>query len=155
MSLIQPPSLKSVSNTNNINSAAIKKIFDDNEIDDLRKFLARKDCLNSSSMYMIYLFHIVQSLGVLTTSVATSYGKVEYVWLGIGLNVLASLITVFEKTNKSISKTIDKDIQSIKDGTYVDEGDITIAFNQDPSQTQTQDHQITQNPIQQQQPDVV
>jgi len=142
MSLIQTP-LKTVSNTNNANSAAIKKIFDDNELDDLQKFLDRKSCLNKSNLYMIYVFHIVQSAGVLTTSIATSYGETKYIWLGIGLNILASLITVFEKTNQSIAKKLDKDIQSIKDGTYVDEGDMASVFVEGQQQQ-------TINPIQQQ-----
>jgi len=142
MSLIQT-TLKTVSNTNNANSAAIKKIFDDNELDDLQKFLDRKSCLNKSNLYMIYVFHIVQSAGVLTTSIATSYGETKYIWLGIGLNILASLITVFEKTNQSIAKKLDKDIQSIKDGTYVDEGDMASVFVEGQQQQ-------TINPIQQQ-----
>ena len=149
MSLIQTP-LKTISNTNNVNAAAIKKIFDDNELDDLQKFLNRKSCLNKSNLYMIYLFHIVQSVGVLTTSIATSYGETKYIWLGIGLNILASLITVFEKTNQSIAKKLDKDIQSIKDGTYVDEGDMASVFVEGQHQQQQQTQQQTINPIQQQ-----
>ena len=44
------------------------------------------------------------------------------VWVGVGFNILASLINVFEKTNNGISKHLLKDINAIKDGTYVDEG---------------------------------
>jgi len=33
---------------------------------------------------------------------------------------------VFEKTNNSISKNLLKDIQAIKDGTFVDEGSIEL-----------------------------
>jgi hypothetical protein len=44
------------------------------------------------------------------------------VWVGVGFNILASLINVFEKTNNGISKNLLKDINAIKDGTYVDEG---------------------------------
>jgi hypothetical protein len=149
MSLIQTP-LKTVSNTNNGNAATIKKIFDDNELEDLQKFLNRKSCLNKSSLYMIYLFHIIQSAGVLTTSIATSYGNTEYIWLGIGLNIVASLITVFEKTNQSISKKLDKDIQNIKDGTYVDERDMASVFIEGQGQQSTQQpiQEQTTNPIQ-------
>jgi hypothetical protein len=38
------------------------------------------------------------------------------------MNILASLINIFEKTNESISKRLLKDISAIKNGTYVDEG---------------------------------
>jgi hypothetical protein len=44
------------------------------------------------------------------------------VWVGVGFNILASLINVFEKTNNGISKHLLKDINAIKDGTYIDEG---------------------------------
>jgi hypothetical protein len=46
----------------------------------------------------------------------------ELVWIGVGMNILASLINIFEKTNESISKRLLKDISAIKNGTYVDEG---------------------------------
>ena len=48
------------------------------------------------------------------------------IWVGVGFNILASLINVFEKTNNSISKHLLKDIQAIKDGTFVDEGSIEM-----------------------------
>ena len=48
----------------------------------------------------------------------------EIVWLGVGLNILASLINVFEKTNNGISKKLMKDIQAIKEGTFVDESEV-------------------------------
>lgn len=48
----------------------------------------------------------------------------EIIWLGVGLNILASLINVFEKTNNGISKKLMKDIQAIKEGTFVDESEV-------------------------------
>ena len=44
------------------------------------------------------------------------------VLIGVGLNFLASLITIYEKTNNSILKKLIIDIKTIKDGNYVDEG---------------------------------
>ena len=35
---------------------------------------------------------------------------------------MATLVTVFEKTNQSISKNLLKDIEAIKAGTFTDEG---------------------------------
>ena len=46
----------------------------------------------------------------------------ELVWVGVGFNILASLVNVFEKTNNSISKNLLKDIEAIKAGTFTDEG---------------------------------
>ena len=48
------------------------------------------------------------------------------VWVGVGLNITATLINVFEKTNSSISKNLMKDIQAIKEGSYVDESSIEL-----------------------------
>jgi predicted nucleic-acid-binding protein len=99
----------------------IKQIFNENKIEDLKKFMNKRKCLNLSNQIMNYLFHIVQSAGVLTTTIAAGYDIKQLVWIGVGMNILASLITVFEKTNDSISKKLLKDIQSIKNGTYIDE----------------------------------
>ena len=72
-------------------------------------------------MALIYLFHVVQSAGILTTTIAAGYDMKVIVWVGVGFNILASLINVFEKTNTGISKHLMKDTQAIKNGTYVDE----------------------------------
>ncbi len=103
-------------------SIQIKKIFEENVVDDLKRFIEKRQCLNNMNMVLIYLFHIVQSAGILTTTIATGYNIREYIWIGVGLNVLASLINAFEQTNNNISKKLLQDIQSIKDGKYVDEG---------------------------------
>ena len=100
----------------------IQKIFETNKLEDLKGFIKKRNCLNSWNIALIYLFHIIQSAGILTTTIAAGYDVKAIVWVGVGLNILASLITVFEKTNNSISKNLLKDIQAIKDGTFVDEG---------------------------------
>ena len=103
-------------------SLQIKKVFEENVLSDLKRFMEKRQCLNQTNMILIYLFHIVQSAGILTTTIATGYNAREYIWIGVGLNVLASLINAFEQTNNNISKKLLQDIQSIKDGKYVDEG---------------------------------
>lgn len=99
----------------------IKQIFSENKINDLKKFIAKRNCLNLSNQVMNYLFHIIQSAGVLTTTIAAGYDIKSLVWIGVGMNILASLINIFEKTNDAISRRLLKDIQAIKNGTYVDE----------------------------------
>ena len=73
-------------------------------------------------MALVYLFHVVQAAGILTTTIAAGYDMKQLIWVGVGFNVFATLLNVFEKTNNSISKHLLKDIQAIKDGTFVDEG---------------------------------
>ena len=100
----------------------IRKIFQQNKLNDLKQLLYQRHCLNITNMTLGYLFHIVQSAGVLTTTIAAGYDIKMLVWVGIGMNVLASLINVYEKLNTNISKKMLKDIISIKNGTYIDQG---------------------------------
>ena len=108
-------------------SLEIKNIFEKNKLDDLKAFIKKRNCLNSWNMSLIYLFHITQSAGILVTTIAAGYDRKEIIWVGVGLNILAGLITVFEKTNNSISKNLLKDIEAIKDGSFVDEGMVVDA----------------------------
>jgi hypothetical protein len=105
----------------NVNTE-IQTIFETNKLTDLKAFMQKRKCLNEWNMVLIYLFHVVQSAGILTTTIAAGYDMKLLVWVGVGFNILASLINVFEKTNNGISKHLLKDINAIKDGTYVDEG---------------------------------
>ena len=107
-------------------SLEIQTILEKNKLDDLKEFIGKRKCLNSFNLALIYLFHIVQSAGILTTTVATGYDMKEFIWVGVGLNILATIINAFEKTNSSISKGLLKDIQAIRDGTYVDESNIEM-----------------------------
>ena len=102
-------------------SQEIKSLLDDNKIDDLKRFLAKRKCLNSCNMGLLYLFHTIQSAGILTTTIAAGYDMKELVWVGVGLNIIASLINIFEHNNNSISKRLLRDINSIRNDTYVDE----------------------------------
>ena len=105
----------------------IKEIFDNNTLSDLKRFLHKRESLNRANSYLMYLFYLVQSAGILTTSVAAGNNDIYLLWSGIGLNVFASLIHVYEKLNNSIMKKLMHDIKAIKDGTYVDEGEMIDA----------------------------
>ena len=99
----------------------IKDIFDKNTLTDLKRFLGKRQCLNNTNAYLMYLFHLVQSAGILTTSIAVGYNNQFLIWAGVALNVTASLIHVYEKMNNSIMKKLMHDIKAIKDGVYIDE----------------------------------
>jgi hypothetical protein len=99
----------------------IKDIFKKNQIDDLKRFLSQRQSLNKTNMYLIYAFHITQSAGILTTTLAAGYDKKYLIWIGCGINMLASIITIFEKLNNNILDKLMVDIQAIKDGSYIDE----------------------------------
>ena len=112
----------------------IRNIFNQNKIHDLKKFIEKRNCLNNTNQILIYMFHVIQSAGVLTTTIAAGYDMKELVWVGVGLNILASLINIFEKTNDSISKRLFKDIHAIKNDTYVDEGMMVDIENKPPEE---------------------
>ncbi len=112
----------------------ISKIFEENKIKDLKRFLDKRQMLNTCNFYIMYLFYLIQSAGILTTTIATSYNKSEYVWIGIGLNIFASLIHSYGELNNNMISQLYKDICSIKNNTYIDENvlvDIDDKINKD------------------------
>lgn len=102
----------------------IAEIFEDNKLKDLNRFIQKRQCLNNFNFYMVYLFYFIQSAGILVTMIATSYNLQYLVWTGVGLNIFASLIHVYEKNNNTVLENLLKDIKLIKDGKYIDEGTI-------------------------------
>ncbi len=100
----------------------IQETLEENKLSDLKRFMKKRHCLNTCNFYMSYLFHFVQSAGILTTTIATGYNIKELIWTGIGLNIVASLLRVYEQTNNNISSKILADINAIKNNTYTDEG---------------------------------
>ena len=110
-------------------SVEINDILDKNRLADLKRFIDKRHCLNLSNTYFIYVFHLVQSAGILTTSYAAGNNNPNLVWLGITLNFLATIISIYEKTNNSILKKLMNDIHAIKSGNYVDEGELIDVEN--------------------------
>ena len=102
----------------------IRIIFEQNKMSDLKRFMSKRQRLNSANSWLIYMFHIFQSAGILTTTIATGYNIRELIWVGVGLNVVSTLMNVFEKINTSISTKLMKDITSIREDKYIDEGTI-------------------------------
>lgn len=102
----------------------ITQIFAENKIKDLKKFMKKRSELNKCNTILIYLFHILQTSGIFITTFSTSNSQYQYIWLGIALNLLASLINVIEKTNRNISQQLMTDIVKIKNNRYIDESEI-------------------------------
>ena len=102
----------------------IHLIFEQNRLRDLKAFLDRRRCLNITNVYLKYLFHVVQGSGILMTSYAAGTNQHVLIWAGVSLNMFATLLHIFEKTNNSLLKQLLTDIQCIKNGTYVDEGQL-------------------------------
>ncbi len=99
----------------------IQQILDENKINDLMRFIEKRQCLNNANLYLNYIFHLLQSAGILTTAVASGYSLSYLIWVGLGLNVVATLIHIYEQTNNNISKRLLTNIEAIKNGNYTDE----------------------------------
>ena len=104
-----------------MDSKEIELILHKNVTNDLQRFIDKRACLNNCNMYLIYIFHFLQTCGMITTTISASYDYKEILWIGIGINALASLISIYEKINKSISDKMLENIKNIKAGEYLDE----------------------------------
>jgi hypothetical protein len=113
-------------------NSEIYDLLERNKLDDLTRFLKRRKCLNETNIYLIYLFHLVQCSGIILTAYATGTNNINLIWAGISLNMTASLINVYEKTNNTLSKKLLHNIKSIKDGTYIDETPLVETENTTP-----------------------
>jgi hypothetical protein len=101
--------------------AQVDCILQKNRIGDLRDFINMRHCLNRCNFGMLYMFHIMQSTGILISTVAAGNDMKVLMWIGVSFNCVASLIAIFEKNNVSISKKLMRDIETIKNRTYIDE----------------------------------
>jgi len=136
--------LNSISETSSTdNSLQIKLIFDQNELNDLKRFINKQKCLNNSNIYLNYFFHFIQSVGILTTTIAAGYDLKYLIWIGVGLNVLASLVNVYEKTNNDILKKLMEDIQKIKDNKYIDEIPVVDTTNNNNTNNNSNNNIVT------------
>jgi hypothetical protein len=108
----------------------IEEIFEQNKINDLKRFIKKRQSLNSCNICLSYLYYLVQSVGILTTTIGTGYNIKELIWSGIGVNVLASLIHSYEQINNNLSIKLLKNIENIKKNNYVDE-DVLIDLSED------------------------
>jgi hypothetical protein len=102
-------------------SQQIEKIFDENRLNDLKRFLDKRHCLNDFNTFLVFLFYLVQSSGIMVTMIGSAYNNQQFIWIGIGLNLTASLINVYEKVNNNLMKNMLTNIQAIKNNNYVDE----------------------------------
>ncbi len=113
----------------------ITNLLQQNKLTDLKRFLNQRQCLNITNTAFVYMFHLVQAAGILVSSYAAGTNNPEYAWIGITLNVVATLIHTYEKTNNSILGKLLVDVNRIRDGTYVDEG-VLVDSNKENTATE-------------------
>jgi len=110
-------------------SIVIEDILAKHREEDMREFLDSRECLNCINGWLISLFHLIQTAGILLTSFAAGTGETKLVWGGVILNSLASLMQIYIKSHDALLKQKLADLKLIKDGTYVDQG--TVAEEED------------------------
>lgn len=125
------PNVTDIYNSQNIQKK-INDILDNNKIDDLERFLDKRKNLNNTNSRLIYIYHALQTAGILTTTLAAGYNLQYLIWVGIGLNCAASLINIYEQINNTLLNKLLNNIKLIKDNKYVDEDslvDIEMSSN--------------------------
>ena len=105
-------------------SIEIDNILKKNTIEDLEKFIKCRSCLNNCNICFTYLFHFLQVSSILTTTISASYNYKELLWIGIGFNAAASIVSIYEKINLKISDNLLENIKKIRTGDYIDESNI-------------------------------
>jgi hypothetical protein len=116
-------------------SQEIKTIFETNKINDLNRFMENRHKLNTCNIILRYLFYVVHYSGILTTTISVVYitnndndpsieNMKKVLWIGVGLNIFATMLTSFEQLNKSLSKKMLSDIREIRKGNYIDESEL-------------------------------
>jgi hypothetical protein len=124
----------------------INKMFNENKIADLREFIGKRSCLNSSNQYLTYLFYFFQTCGVFSVSLGQAYSNAYLSWSGVGLNSLASFVYIVINSNSKINNQLLKNIQLIKDNRYVDEG-VLDAINDIKKSSQNTPIELKQPPF--------
>jgi len=117
----------------------VQDIFNENKINDLKRFMTKRQQLNSCNMKLRYLHYVMHYSSILITTIAASYQEhptdtfVKMIWVGLTMNILSSLIGSFEKMNKSVSNKLLSDIYKIKSNTYIDECEMVDSFRETSS----------------------
>jgi hypothetical protein len=101
-------------------------ILNNNAICDLKRSLSQREIFNRVNIILIYLFYVFQYAGIFTTTLATEYKIQMFIWLGISLNLIASLIHSAININKNISEQLLNDINSINSNNFLDQSSIAM-----------------------------
>jgi len=127
-------------------SKKIQKIFDDNKLNDLQRFIEKRQQINHCNIKLRYIYYLCHYSSILITTVAIGYKNnntnnkeindmLTMIWIGISLNVLSTLINAFENMNKTMSKKMMSDIAKIKSGSYIDEAEMLDSYHESSSKS--------------------
>jgi hypothetical protein len=99
----------------------INNIINKNKVDDLMRFMNKRQNINSSNQWFGYLFYVIQTVSVFSTSLGQAYVNPWLSWTGIGLTSVGTLIHAIINSNNKINSSLMTNIKAIKSGNYIDE----------------------------------
>jgi hypothetical protein len=102
----------------------INNMINKNKLADLKRFFSKRQNLNISNQWFGYLFYLLQTASVFSTSLGQSYTNEYLIWTGIGLTSFGTLIHAIINSNTKINNNLMKNIKDIKQGSYIDESNI-------------------------------
>ena len=102
----------------------INNMINKNKVEDLKRFMNKRQNLNISNQWFGYLFYLFQTASVFSTSLGQSYTNPYLIWTGIGLTSFGTLIHAIINSNTKINNNLMKNIKDIKGGSYIDESNI-------------------------------
>ena len=99
----------------------INNIINKNKVEDLLRFMNKRQNINCSNQLLGYLFYLIQTLSVFGNSLG-QYTQNDYlIWSSIGLTGIGTLIHAIINSNNKINSSLMANIKSIHAGEYVDE----------------------------------
>jgi len=99
----------------------INQYFCNFQVEEFKNLVTSHKRLAFVNKKLMYTFHLIQSAGIFITTISQSYNDRSFIWLGIGLNVIASLLRAYESMNEEIIKKALVNIQHIRESMYVDD----------------------------------
>jgi len=115
----------------------INNIINKNKVDDLLRFMSKRQNINCSNQWLGYLFYLIQTISVFSTSLGQAYVNPYLSWSGIGLTSIGTLIHAIINSNNKINSSLMANIKAIKSGSYVDELNIDALEEKKSSGTPT------------------
>lgn len=105
----------------------------ENRLKDLNQLLEARDKIHALNIWLTYMFHFTQAFGVFTVAICQALDLGKYAFIGVGMNILASVFEAIRQFNTKLSVKKLKDIDSIRRGDYVDEGEIDVGQDRQKS----------------------
>ena len=115
----------------------INNIINKNKVDDLLRFMSKRQNINATNQWLGYLFYVIQTISVFSTSLGQAYVNPYLSWTGIGLTSIGTLIHAIINSNNKINSSLMANIKAIKSGNYVDELNIDALEEKKSSGTPT------------------